>query len=421
MQRNGSNPDVGALPVFSNGASPGSLEKRPYFWGKKYFSDLEIEELCNYRNHGTDNSLTYKYILSPTYDMLLPLVPTWMAPNTITLIGLVSVLIGNLLTAVYVPTLQEEAPRWVYLLLWIGLASYRVLDNLDGRQARRTGSSSPLGHLFDHGCDTLNVFLSGLNCTAALKLGSKSFYSLGLVWLVAMGQFFGATLEEFFNGALNLGYINGPSEGILLIEAMYLASFLFGPSIWEAPLSIGTWQIRRGELFFWVLLPISTLTVLANYVSIWKKAIADNKRRDILDSLRASIPFLLFSFCLVTWQQTSTAYEKHPHLFLWCTGINFFYLISRLIVAHLTNTKFPTVMGVQLVMAIGAANAVAGIFVGSKDGLLDQYVLLWLLLGVEVLVNCRRVMGMTREICSHLGIECFRIKSREAPVSTKVI
>jgi phosphatidylglycerophosphate synthase len=40
--------------------------------------------------------------------------------------------------------------------------AYQTLDNLDGRQARRTGSSSPLGLLFDHGVDALNVTLSTL-------------------------------------------------------------------------------------------------------------------------------------------------------------------------------------------------------------------------------------------------------------------
>ena len=34
-----------------------------------------------------------------------------------------------------------------------------MLDNMDGKQARRTGSSSPLGMLFDHGCDALTTFL----------------------------------------------------------------------------------------------------------------------------------------------------------------------------------------------------------------------------------------------------------------------
>ena len=36
---------------------------------------------------------------------------------------------------------------------------YRMLDELDGKQARRTGNSSPLGLLFDHGCDSFSVGL----------------------------------------------------------------------------------------------------------------------------------------------------------------------------------------------------------------------------------------------------------------------
>ncbi len=31
------------------------------------------------------------------------------------------------------------------------------MDAIDGKQARRTGSSSPLGELFDHGCDALSI------------------------------------------------------------------------------------------------------------------------------------------------------------------------------------------------------------------------------------------------------------------------
>lgn len=33
----------------------------------------------------------------------------------------------------------------------LGLWLYSTFDNIDGKQARRTGSSSPLGQLFDHG------------------------------------------------------------------------------------------------------------------------------------------------------------------------------------------------------------------------------------------------------------------------------
>jgi ethanolaminephosphotransferase len=33
------------------------------------------------------------------------------------------------------------------------------LDAVDGKQARRTNQSSPLGQLFDHGCDAINSSL----------------------------------------------------------------------------------------------------------------------------------------------------------------------------------------------------------------------------------------------------------------------
>jgi phosphatidylglycerophosphate synthase len=33
----------------------------------------------------------------------------------------------------------------------IGLFIYQSLDAIDGKQARRTGQSGPLGELFDHG------------------------------------------------------------------------------------------------------------------------------------------------------------------------------------------------------------------------------------------------------------------------------
>ena len=37
-----------------------------------------------------------------------------------------------------------------------------TLDGIDGKQARRTGTSSPLGELFDHGCDAwATVFICG--------------------------------------------------------------------------------------------------------------------------------------------------------------------------------------------------------------------------------------------------------------------
>lgn len=50
-----------------------------------------------------------------------------------------------------------QAPLWAYLLCAVGLFVYQSLDAIDGKQARRTNNSSPLGELFDHGCDSLST------------------------------------------------------------------------------------------------------------------------------------------------------------------------------------------------------------------------------------------------------------------------
>lgn len=52
-----------------------------------------------------------------------------------------------------------QAPTWAYLACALGLFIYQSLDAIDGKQARRTNSSTPLGELFDHGCDSLSTGL----------------------------------------------------------------------------------------------------------------------------------------------------------------------------------------------------------------------------------------------------------------------
>ena len=47
--------------------------------------------------------------------------------------------------------------------------------SMDGKQARRTGSSSPLGQLFDHGCDALvlHMMLGNIASTLGMSCGWK--------------------------------------------------------------------------------------------------------------------------------------------------------------------------------------------------------------------------------------------------------
>ena len=50
-----------------------------------------------------------------------------------------------------------QIPGWASALCAVGLFVYQSLDAIDGKQARRTNSGSPLGELFDHGCDAISM------------------------------------------------------------------------------------------------------------------------------------------------------------------------------------------------------------------------------------------------------------------------
>ena len=109
-----------------------------------------------------------------------------------------------------------SVPRWVFLANAVAMILYQTLDNMDGKQARRTGSSSPLGMLFDHGCDALNSPLGSINWCVAMSINHST--PLIIFWTLAASAipFYISTWEEYYTGSLVLPIINGPSEGLIL-------------------------------------------------------------------------------------------------------------------------------------------------------------------------------------------------------------
>jgi ethanolaminephosphotransferase len=61
----------------------------------------------------------------------------------------------------------------------VAVVLYTWLDCIDGKQARRTGTSSPLGQLFDHGCDALSVNLLLANIACSLSIGCSWAHAVG--------------------------------------------------------------------------------------------------------------------------------------------------------------------------------------------------------------------------------------------------
>lgn len=211
------------------------------------------EKLALYVYRSEDRSYLYNHMWRPLCRMMVEYLPVWLAPNIITVAALTFVGITHGLLAYYMPklTLSGEhhltrnqtsttplpfvecppPPGFVFVLAAVALLLYQLLDNLDGHQARRTGTSSPLGLLMDHGCDAVNCIIGALSVAAAVSAGPS--WKTWVIVLNTVITFFMNTWEEYYRGVLVLPVINGPNEGILVAIGVYLwTAWVGGPQWW---------------------------------------------------------------------------------------------------------------------------------------------------------------------------------------------
>ncbi|KAK6049741.1 hypothetical protein COOONC_12754 [Cooperia oncophora] len=116
----------------------------------------ELSRLAEHKYSAIDTSWLDEFCMKYYWDWVVNFYPLWLAPNLLTLIGLIVNIANVSLLSSYCPTARESAPSWAYASAALGLFVYQTLDATDGKQARRTGAASPLGELFDHGCDSIS-------------------------------------------------------------------------------------------------------------------------------------------------------------------------------------------------------------------------------------------------------------------------
>ena len=107
----------------------------------RMLDSAQREALKEYRYVGGDMSLIYKYLLSPFAQNCVDcLCPSWLAPNVITLGGLLFSALAVVVSLILNPTNEPDAgPRWLHLFCAVCMFAYQTLDNMDGKQARKIG------------------------------------------------------------------------------------------------------------------------------------------------------------------------------------------------------------------------------------------------------------------------------------------
>ncbi|KAI4192251.1 MAG: hypothetical protein LQ346_004398 [Caloplaca aetnensis] len=295
------------------------------------------------------------------------------------------------------------------------------MDNVDGKQARRTGQSSGLGELFDHGIDSLNCTLASLCETAALGLGSspKGVFTA----LIPCLPMFFSTWETYHTHTLYLGYFNGPTEGLIIACSMMIFSGYYGPQIWTQPLTdLINWPGVFGSVS---LIDIWFPVIFGTFLFIHLPACVVN----VIKARRAQglpiapiftewLPIVIFTASCAAWLYSphSTLMDEN-RLVLFCLTMSFVFgrMTTKIILAHLTRQPFP-LWTIMLAPLIGGA-VFANLPLLGLPAVTATFEL-WYLRAYFVfalVVYFRWALLVINSICAYLGINCLTITPKPAP------
>ncbi|KAI5095429.1 choline/ethanolamine phosphotransferase 1a, partial [Silurus meridionalis] len=293
-------------------------------------SRQQLKRLEEHRYSSEGKSLL-EPLMQPFWCWLVERVPLWVAPNLITIIGLVLNITTTLILTYYCPTATEQAPRWVYLACAFGLFIYQSLDAIDGKQARRTNSSTPLGELFDHGCDSLSTVFVILGTCIAVQMGTNPDWMF-FCCFVGVFMFYCAHWQTYVSGTLRFGIIDVTEVQIFIIT-VYLLSAFGGSALWQCVVPVLNVKLKMIPAFLTFLGAVFSCT---NYFRVIFKGGMGKNGSSIAGTSVLSpayhITVVLLLALLVYKISAEQLFEKHPSLFVLAFGFGSAKLTNRLVV-----------------------------------------------------------------------------------------
>lgn len=386
--------------VFTLAAMGESFRERLHLPYYDYIPQRGLKNLAKYKYSGMDLSLIAKYILHPFWTWLANYLPEWPAPNLITFAGFVPCLASFILTAYYCPTLSEAPPQWLCALNFLCLWLYQTLDALDGKQARRTGTSSPLGELFDHGCDALTTIFVGLSVACTIRIGSQPLVFLLIIMMLV--PFYTTQWEEYFTGTLVLGYI-GVTEGQLVTLAIYLVAAIFGTDLYLASVTLpllGTLPINN------LLVILTTLSsgghVIYNALTVFNQWRAG--KATAFNALGYLGPVSIVVVASAVWQYVEpTVITAHAHIYLCMLGLIVANFVGRIIVYRVCGLDAAFFPELLLPLVIGTINALLG------NRFLPTYIAVYANFLFYAIAYLHFAVCIINQMTTYLNIRCFVI------------
>lgn len=292
-----------------------------------------------------------------------------------------------------------EAPPWALVLSALGLFIYQSLDAIDGKQARRTNSSSALGELFDHGCDAVSTVFVAVGSCISCGIGWYPDW-IFFCGFIGMFMFFCAHWQTYVSGTLRFGLVD-VTEVQFAIMIMYLMTAVGGVGLWQATL-LGV------KMYTFPIVGIigGAMYSCYNYFYVILHGGVGKNGSTVADTSVLSpglhIGLILLLAFIIFKKSSSELFENHPCLYLLAFGLVIAKISNKLVVAHMTKS--------ELYLPDSAFIGPGLLFLNQYfNSFIDEYIVLVIALVLSLVDLTRYCTGVCLQIAAHLHIQVFSI------------
>lgn len=354
--------------------------------------------------------------MHPFWNWVVQFCPRSIAPNLLTFTGFLFTVITYIYFAVVDYNFYASDPdhpeveslgKWPFMMAAILLFIAYTLDGIDGKQARKTGTSGPLGELFDHGLDSYTAGLIPGAMYSIFSRGSRysiiPFRMFFTMWNVMM-NFYMTHFEKYNTGVMFLPWGYDFSMWGTIIT--FLIAGIFGAEFWQ--FQIGNWTAGNIlEMLLYISSLISNVPVISYniYLSYKNKT---GKMRSFSDAIRPLMAVGAFFWITLLWvlYSPSNIVETDPRALFFLLGTVFSNISCRLIVAQMSNTTCDA-FNLLLIPT----------FIVTAVSILTQWshlelLLLYCLCVFTTVAHLHYGTCVVRQMCRHFKVHCFTIKKQ---------
>lgn len=354
--------------------------------------------------------------LEPFWTWLARYVPERVAPNAITLSGFGFVALALAVTLAFCPALVGRAPAWVYAFDALAVFAFQTFDALDGKQARRTRSSSALGNWLDHACDVGAMQLTMLTVACSLNLRAGGLTTF-LIASVVFNNYV-VHWETKHTGTLVMDSGTSIYEAQVTLMGLHVVTLLVGPEVWGRPIRsvfpplAGVW-FGDATLRAWIVVLgvgfIGGVGVAQSFVRV-ARALPRGRGR------RAVAELLPIAWVCVAGGVTVGSVHQHPLPFIVTTSLLGLRLIGRVILDHLADIEHPLFDA-----AIVPLSATSGYLVADRAGIvpavIPEALLAWANFTVACVAAALVFVGATLRMAALIGTPILTLPRSTPPAS----